>query len=665
VPVRVDTGLRVDPSLVPQDPACRLPMAWSPDSQWLAYVKVLENNLHALFIYSEQRRQSYPITDGASDVLHVAFDKAGEYLYFTGSTEVGLAGDWMAMSSFGRPARRSVYALLLNKMSPSLFLSNNHDDEALAKARVQRDVTVKIDLDGIARRIICLPVPARNYSSVVAGHPGQLFLVESPIEQPFAGRPQQVHLFDLAHRNSERVLEDIIYFELSFNGEKMLYAKSHDQKRQWYIAAAQNSRDGAKKAAARRVPLDSMQVYVDPRIEWNHLFEQVWRVQRDFFYDPGLHGLDLEEAKNTYRPFLENIVNRNDLYYLFGEMLANLNVGHLWALPGEALSRKPRTTGLLGADYRVEHGRYRLTHIYESDPWGPTAVRAPLTEPGRSVRVGEYLLAVDGRDVHPSTELFSYFENTAGKPITLTVGHEPDGTHSRRVIVVPVDDEYLLRYFAWTEGNRRRVDELSDGRVAYLHLPDCGAEGYAAFNRYFFSQAGKDAAIIDVRYNNGGHFPDYIIDCLKRPLMRYHHTRDGQDVADPSAGIFGPKVMLVNEMAGSSGDALPWMFRKARIGPSIGTRTWGGSIGFYCFAHDLLDDGLLTNPNFASYTPEGEWGAENCGVSPDIEMEEDPKAARIGRDVQLERAIEVAMTLLQKTPLPRRPSRPAYPRSQY
>jgi tricorn protease len=258
--------------------------------------------------------------------------------------------------------------------------------------------------------------------------------------------------------------------------------------------------------------------------------------------------------------------------------------------------------------------------------------------------------------------VFGYFENTAGKQIVLSVGPDPSGARSRKIAVVPTDDEYPLRYFAWIECNRRKVEELSGGRVAYVHLPDCGLDGYTAFNRYFFAQVGREAAIIDNRYNNGGHLPDYIIECLKRPLTCYWHMREGQDVATPSLGIFGPKVMLINEMAGSMGELLPWMFRRAGIGPLIGKRTWGGLVGHYAGPNDLLDDGAVSSPNLAFYTPAGEWEIENRGVSPDVEVDEDPKAARDGHDVQLEKAVAVVMDLLEKNPPQPRPRRPPYPR---
>jgi len=660
-PVRLDTGLQVDPSWVPRDPCCRLPLAWSQDSRWIAYAKILPSRLHGLFAYSIEHAKTYALTDGMSDVLHVAFDKAGEYLYFTASTELGLAADWGAMSHFGRPVRRSVYALLLDKTVPAPL-------GALADASIgpcvvprQNRARVEIDLQDIAKRIVRLTITPRNYSALFAGQSGVLFLLEAPVEQPFIGRPQQVHRFELATRKTERILEDITYFDLSFDGDRMLYARTQDKVRQWFISKTQSLVDASAASGPSKLKLDSLEVHVEPRVEWRQLFEQVWRTQRDFLYDPGLHGIDLERIKTTYRPFLENITTRNDLYYLFEEMLGNLDVGHTWAIPFENHGRPRAKVGLLGADYRVEHGRYRFAHIYTGDPWDPAA-RSPLNEPGSCVEVGEYLLAVNGREVYPRAEVFSYFENTAGKQVVLTVGPRADGGDARQLVVVALENEYPLRYFAWTEGNRHRVDELSGGRVAYVHLPNCVLEGYTAFNRYFFAQAGKEAVIMDVRYNTGGILPDYMLDRLRQTLLGYWHMREGEDAAAPPLSIFGPKIMLINEMAGSIGDLLPWIFRRTGIGPLVGKRTWGGLVGHYAFAQDLPDNGLLSHPNLAFYTPEGEWEIENRGVPPDIEVDEDPHAARQGRDLQLEGAVRLALNRLRESPPPPRPQRPAYPR---
>jgi len=509
-----------------------------------------------------------------------------------------------------------------------------------------------------------LPVPARNYDGLLAGKAGVLFLGEAPPVDPIdfdeGGPATKIHKFDLKTRKTEQTLDGVTSFDVSFNGEKMLYARQN----QWFITPAEKPAEGPPPPGqGGPLRLDSMEIYVDPRAEWKHMYDQVWRDERDFLYDPGLHGLNLEAVRRKYEPFLDNIATRDDLNYLFTEMLGNITIGHMFVGGGDVPEPKRVKTGLLGADYSVENGRYRFTHVYDGENWNPK-LRAPLTQPGVNVHAGDYLLAVNGRDVRPPADVYSFFEETAGKQVVLKVGARSDGSGSREVIVVPVDDESSLRNYAWIEGNRRKVDELTGGRVAYVYLPDTYAGGYTNFNRYYFAQVGKDAAIIDERYNGGGDIADYIIDYLRRPLLSYWNMREGKDITTPIEAIFGPKVMIINEMAGSGGDALPWMFRKTGIGPLVGKRTWGGLVGHYTNPADLLDGGFTGTPDLAFYNPNGTWDVENHGVPPDVETELDPQAARAGHDSQLERAVEVVMDLLKKNPLPPAPHHPAFPNYQ-
>ncbi len=314
--------------------------------------------------------------------------------------------------------------------------------------------------------------------------------------------------------------------------------------------------------------------------------------------------------------------------------------------------------GLLGADYSVENGRYRFKKVYGGLNWNPQ-LRAPLTEPGVNVRAGEYLLAVGGRDLRPPANLYSFFENTSGKIIELTVGANADGTGARTVQVVPVANEGALRNRDWIEGNLKKVDAATGGRVAYVYVPNTAQPGYSYFKRYFYPQSHKDAVIIDERFNGGGQVADYYIDILRRPLISYWATRHGDDFKTPTASIQGPKVMLIDETAGSGGDLLPWMFRKFGLGQLVGQRTWGGLVGTLGFP-TLMDGGQVTAPNLAIWTPEDGWVVENEGVAPDIEVEQTPKDVIAGRDPQLERAIAVALDELKKHPAPK-PTRPSYP----
>lgn len=677
-PVRVDTDTYTDPGN-------RLQMAWSPDSRWIAYTKQLRSHLHAVFAYSLEQAKSYQITDGMSDALYVAFDKEGKYLYFTASTDTALNTGWLDMTSLRRPVTRSVYVTVLKKDQPSPLAPESDEEKAKEadkadkdkktgsdkdkdvdkeKAKEEKPVVVEIDAEDISQRILAMPIPAGNYYGLFAGKAGVLYLTEGPQVDPIefddGGPAMKVHKFDLKTRKTDQILDGVTAFQLSFNGEKMLYAKQN----QWSIAPAEKPAEGPPKPGeGGPLKLDSIEVYVDPRAEWEHMYYQVWRDERDFLYDPGLHGLNLEAVKKRYEPYLENIASRDDLNYLFTEMLGEITIGHMFVGGGDIPEPKRVKTGLLGADYSVENGRYRFARVYNGENWNPK-LRAPLTQPGVNVKAGEYLLAINGRDVRAPVDVYSFFEETAGKQVVLKVGPKPDGNGSRDVTVVPVDNETALRNYAWIEGNRRKVDELTGGRVAYVYLPDTYAGGYTNFNRYYFAQVGKEAAIIDERYNGGGDIADYIIDYLRRPLLSYWTMREGRDITTPIEAIFGPKVMIINEMAGSGGDALPWMFRKTGIGPLVGKRTWGGLVGHYTNPRDLLDDGFAGTPNLAFYTTNGTWDVENHGVPPDFEVEYEPQAVRAGHDPQLEKAVEVVMELLKKNPPPPAPQHPPYPNYQ-
>ncbi|HEX8836638.1 MAG TPA: PDZ domain-containing protein [Candidatus Acidoferrum sp.] len=675
-PVKVDTDMYTDP-------AHSLQVVWSPDSRWIAYTKQLKSHLHAVFAYSLDQAKSHQLTDGMSDALYPAFDKEGKYLYFTASTDAALNTGWLDMTSLERPVTRSAYIIVLRKDLPSPLGPESDEekskeaekggkdqkgdadkDKEKDKSKEEKPVNVEIDLEGISQRILALPIPGRNYNGLLAGKAGVLFLGEGPQVDPIdfddGGPTTKIHKFDLKTRKTEQILDGVTSFDVSFNGEKMLYAKQN----QWFITPAEKPADGPPQAGqGGPLRLDSMEVYVDPRAEWKHMYDQVWRDERDFLYDPGLHGLGLEEVKKKYEPFLDNISTRDDLNYLFTEMLGNITIGHMFVGGGDIPEPKRVKTGLLGADYSVENGRYRFARVYDGENWNPK-LRAPLTQPGVNVHAGDYLLAVNGREVRPPADVYSFFEETAGKQVTLRVGATPEGSRSREVTVIPVDDESSLRNYAWIEGNRRKVDELTGGRVAYVYLPDTYAGGYTNFNRYYFAQVGKDAAIIDERYNGGGDIADYIIDYLRRPLLSYWNMREGKDITTPIEAIFGPKVMIINEMAGSGGDALPWMFRKTGIGLLVGKRTWGGLVGHYTNPGDLLDGGFTGTPDLAFYNPNGTWDVENHGVPPDIETELDPQAARAGHDSQLERAVEVVMDLLKKNPPPPAPHHPAFPNYQ-
>jgi tricorn protease len=391
------------------------------------------------------------------------------------------------------------------------------------------------------------------------------------------------------------------------------------------------------------------------------MFREAWRYQKYFFYDPNVHGVDVKAMAARYEPYLPGIASRRDLTYLFQEMLGELSVGHLGTGGGDSPEVKRVQTGLLGCDYEIDSGRYRFSRVYSGENWNPQ-LRAPLTQPGVNVKAGEYLIAVNGRDVRADASVYSFFEGLANKSVLLKVASDAAGTSSREVTVVPVPNDSALRNLAWIEENRRKVDQMTGGKVAYVYMPDTGSGGMAAFNRYFYAQIGKDAAIIDERYNGGGMLATDIVEILNRKPLSGTATRRGPDLLQPQGAIFGPKVMIINETAGSGGDAMPWYFRRAGTGKLIGTKTWGGLVGM-AGTPALMDGGFVSAPASGVYNPlSGEWEVENIGVAPDVEVEQDPAAVRKGHDPQLERAVQIVMEELKKSPSPqmRRPKYPNY-----
>jgi len=668
-PVLVDTDTYESPFRL-------LDPVWSPDSRWIAYTKQLKNHLRAVFSYSVESGKASQLTDGMSDARYAAFDKNGKSLYFTASTDVGPTTGWLDLSSANRPVSRSVYVMVLKKDLPSP-LAPESDEEKVQEPPKEGDaappaaaaqgappakqpadkakekITVQIDLENISQRILSLPIPARNYVGLAVGKTGVLFLAEAAPVPGFGFTNATIHKFELEKRKVEKVLENVSSFDVSFNGEKMLYL----QAQRWFIAATAQP----PKPGEGAIKTDDMEVWVDPPAEWSQMYREVWRIQRDFLYDPGLHGVNLASISKKYEPYLAAVAHRADLNYLFDEMLGEITLGHTYVGGGDAPVPPRVAGGLLGADYTIENGRFRFARIYSGENWNPQ-FRAPLTQPGVNVTAGEYLLAVNGRELRSTDNIYSALQATAGKSLVLKVGPNADGSDSREVTVVPVASETTLRYLAWIESNRRRVEQLSGDRLAYIHLPDTGTGGYTNFNRYFFAQVGKDGAVIDERFNGGGQAADYVIDYLRRPLLSYWSTREGADFTTPLGSIFGPKAMMINEFAGSGGDAMPWYFRKSGIGPLIGKRTWGGLVGIYDYPQ-LIDGGSVTAPRLAFWNPNGTWEVENYGVAPDIEVGLDPKTVREGRDPQLEKAVEWLLDSLKKNPLPQH-KKPPYPNYQ-
>jgi tricorn protease len=405
----------------------------------------------------------------------------------------------------------------------------------------------------------------------------------------------------------------------------------------------------------------NLRMHLDPKAEFRQIFNEGWRLQRDYLYVENMHGTNWPRMKEMYGGMLPHIAHRADLNYLLDNMGAEIAIGHSY-VRGGAMPEVPASPGgLLGADFRVENGRYRIAKIYDGESWNPE-LRAPLSAPGVNVAAGDFILAINGVDLVAPDNIYRLLEGTANRQTVLTVNAQPTAQGSRQVTVTPVANEQGLRTRAWVEENRRFVDKRSNGQLAYVYVPNTGQGGYESFNRYYFAQQDKQGAVIDERYNGGGSAADYIIDVLQRDFDGYFNNvaGDRRPFTSPSAGIWGPKVMIVNEMAGSGGDLMPYMFRHRKIGPLVGKRTWGGLV-HTADTPGFIDGGTMIAPRGGFFTRDGKWAVENEGTAPDIDVENWPKDVIAGRDPQLERAVDEALRLLKEKPVDRRTTEPAPP----
>jgi len=624
---------------------------WSPDSKWIAYTKRLTNQYNAVFLYSLEKGESFRLTDGMSDCKSPAWDAGGKYIYFLASTDYGLNVGWLDLSSLERPVRRGIYLVVLSADEPSPLLPESDDEEKAGdksgdkeeeagdkdkKDEDEKDVEVRCDLDGIDQRIIALDIPPRDYRALAAGTEGTIFYLEGR-----QGEERLVlHRYVMKDRESKEILSGVTDYVLSADGEKLLYSMGPNQ---WSIAGA----NGEIKPGEDKIKTPEMRMKVDPPAEWKQIFREAWRFQRDYFYVDNVHGLDLDWAYETYGPWVDHVRHRADLTYILDILGGETAIGHSFTGGGDWPDVERVPMGLLGADFEKNNGRFRIAKIYTGENWNPE-LRAPLSGPGINVREGDYLLAAGGIPLDADMNLYSLFDHTADRQITITVNDKPVMEGAREVTVVPVGDETALRRRAWIEGNRRTVDELSGGKLAYVWLPNTSVAGYTSFNRYYFAQRDRKGAVIDERFNGGGYIADYIVDLLSRELLGYFNNPvgDRQPFTAPNAAIWGPKVMIINDAAGSGGDMLPYMFRLKGIGPLVGTRTWGGLVGIWDVP-SLIDGGYITAPRGGFYNLEGEWDVENEGVPPDIEVEQEPKLVNAGHDPQLEAAVKAALELLE------------------
>lgn len=635
---------------------------WSPDSRWLAYAKRLDNQLHVIVLYDVRNGRAHTITDGMADALSPAWDASGRYLWFLASTNFGLNTGWLEMSNYERPITYGLYLAVLSDTAASPLLPKEGDEPPFAQRSQQPDSArpasraarsgtsaMDVDIEGMQRRIVAVSgVPLRAYTGLVAGPEGTVFFGESiPDQDGF-----RLHRYQLQKREAATFMAGVQSWTVSADGRKLLYRSGQS----WGVVPTDRE---PPKAGDGKLATSGLRMRVEPRAEFEQMAREGWRFQRDFLYVDNTHGADWDAIWEQYSPLVRHVAHRSDLTYLLDWMGGEVAIGHSFVRGGDLPTVPSAGTGMLGADFVVDQGRYRITRIYDGESWNPH-LPGPLAAPGVNVKVGDYVLAVNGVELTADRNLHQAFEGTANRQVLLSVNDRPVMEGARVVTVVPVPNENALRQMAWVEDNRRKVDSLSNGRLAYVWVPNTGQGGYTYFNRWFFAQQDRQGAIIDERFNQGGSAADYIVDVLNRQMYGYFNNPvgDRKPWTTPQAAIWGPKVMIINENAGSGGDLLPYMFRHAEIGPLVGKRTWGGLVGTWD-TPPLLDGGIMIAPRGGFFDLNGEWAVENEGVAPDIEVELIPKDFAAGRDTQLERAVQEALRLLEANPMEFKPEPPA------
>jgi tricorn protease len=673
----------------------RLSASWSPDSRWLAYTKPIDGfGKDSIYLYSLEQKKVSQVSEGFYDDGSPVFDPNGKYLFFLSNRFFYPAGSAIDQR-FNYYNTTGIFALTLKADEAAPFGPQSDEekeaeekkaDDKKAEAEKKAESTkkaegekpaetaaakegekteekkaevkpVQIDLDGLASRISQVPVPAGIYRRLLA-RKDKLFYLSAPMEVAQMGRPGPnppmgtLHIYDVKKREDKVLLQGISGYELDKEGSKLIYGADETI---GIIEAAPG-----KKVGDGKVNTSSMQVLSDPKEEWKEILREAWRLERDFYWDPGMGGADWAAIGKRYEALLPWVAHRSDLNYIIGEMIAELNTSHTYVGGGDVPDRRRVGVGMLGADLEPDGGFFRIRKIYKGENWSDDG-RSPLTEPGLKVKEGDYLIGAEGQLTRADREPYAYFQNLADKVVTLKINSKPSTEGAWEITIRTIGSEANLRYFNWVENNRRKVAEATGGRIGYMHVPDTSVGGVIMFDKYFTGQLGKEGLIVDERFNHGGWSPDFYTEKLGRRLLLALAPREGREFV-PQTAFFGPKVMIVNEQAGSGGDLFPFYFKKEKIGPLVGTRTWGGLIGMGGFP-PTMDGGMVTAPGWAWWEPNekggGEWVVENHGVDPDYVVEQRPDLVSQGRDPQLEKAIELAKEGLKNAPAPLH--RPPYP----
>lgn len=644
--------------------------SWSPDSRWLAYSRDVENWHSTAFIYDTKNKTKQQVTSGYYSCSKPTFDPEGKYLFvLTAQKFQPYYGDFD--NSFIYANATQLAAIALKKDTPSLLAAKNDTvfvkseeeksdtppskdtkkkdkDSAKPATDKKKDKTkpVDIDFDGFEQRMVLLPPAPGNIGNVSTAK-GKVIYIRYPNTGTTDAQPA-IKFYDIEKKEEKTILDGSNSYWLSANKEKLLVSKAG-------AYAIIKPEEGQK--FDKPIRIGEMIMTVDPAQEWKQLFTDAWRLERDYFYDPNMHGVDWNLVKERYSKMLNDALTREDVDFIIGEMIGELNASHTYHGGGDGETEKRESCGYLGVDWQADGKYYRIKKILMPAPWDAED-HSPLAESGIKIKEGDYILAVNGIPLTTMQEPYAAFFGLANKTVELTYNSTASFTGAKTAIVKTMDDEYRLRHLAWIEGMRKHVETATNGDVGYIYVPSTGIDGQTELLRQLNAQSDKKALIIDERFNDGGQIPDRFVEMLDRPPLAYWAIRDGKDWSWPPQSNFGPKVMLMNGWSGSGGDAFPDFFRKKGLGPLIGTRTWGGLIGI-SGCPELIDGGGITVPTFRMYNADGTWFKEGHGVEPDIEVPEDLTAMAKGTDPQLERAITEIKNLV-KTKGYTAPKTPAY-----
>jgi len=612
---------------------------WSPDSKWLAYTKLNEARFSSIYVHDVTAAKSHRLTSGFTDDTQPVFDPKGRYLYFLSNRDFNLTfSAWEFNYVYTDPTR--VYVGVLAADGPALFLPQSDEEKGKpapepppGPEKKNASVVVKIDPAGFENRVRAIPGPSGTYGRLAGVTSGVLYIKGDDAER-------SLRLYNIDDRKEETILDSLANYDLAAGGEKLIARIGAS----YSIVAPKPG----QKPGETQLKLDHMEMRIDPRAEWAQVFDDAWRILRDWFYDPNMHGVDWNAIRTKYGQLVPFVAHRADLDYILGEVAGELNAGHVYVGSPSDLSADRVDNGLLGAEIVADAEMFRIAKIFPGENWHES-FRSPLTEPGVKVREGEYILAVDGIPTKGVDNFFSLLENKADRVVTLLVNAKPELAGAREERVRPVKRETNLRYLDWVASRRAYVEKASGGRIGYMHLPNTAGEGNRELFKAFYPQVDKDALIIDDRYNGGGFIPDRMIELLDRQVLNYWAQRGVAPSATPAYAHGGPKVMLINGYSASGGDALPYYFRKRNLGTIIGTRTWGGLIGL-SGNPSLMDGGSVTAPSIRFFDTEGMWAVEGVGVAPDIEVVDRPDLVAAGQDPSLEAAVKLLMEQLAKNP---------------